>query len=160
MNMRFTKRFESAKKRTELLSLILDGMAVLRAKKEQLLSVKDLCHACPKSRAEQICSSFENLIQKLGHKYEEIEGMIKITDPIKIEHILAKQEKLDRDVSDFVTGIDAFIKNCQECEEPRRVIFSDESKKKIDKVYIVIYIIGEVHHANSQIIPERPKSGG
>ncbi len=116
-NMRFTKRFESAKKRTELLSMLLDEMAVLRTKKEQLLSVKELCHTCPKNQAEQICSGYNNLIKSLEHIYEEIEEMTRITDPIKVEHILARQGKLNRDMTDFAVGIDSFIKKCKECEE-------------------------------------------
>lgn len=117
INMRFAKSFESAKKRTELLSLLLDGMAVLSAKKEQLLSVKEICHGCPKSLADKLCSAYEGLIQSLEQRYEDIEGMTKITDPIKVEHALARQERQNREMLDFVAGIDSFIKKCRECGE-------------------------------------------
>jgi hypothetical protein len=116
-NMRFAKRFEGAKKRTELLSVLLDGMAVLSAKKEQLLSVKELCHGCPKSLSDELCSRYEGLIQSLERRYEEIEGMTRITDPIKVEHALSRQERLNRELSDFVVGIDSFIQKCRECGE-------------------------------------------
>jgi hypothetical protein len=100
--------------------MLLDGMAVLGAKKEQLLSVKEICHGCPKSQAEEICLGYEGLIQSLKHRYEEIEEMIRITDPIKVEHALSRQERQNRGMSDFVAGIDSFIKKCRECGKDRR----------------------------------------
>lgn len=116
-NIRFAKRFESAKKRTELLSMLLDVMAVLRSKKEQLLSVREICQGCPKSGADEICVGYEGLIQSTEDIYERVEGMTRITDPIKVEHVLAMVDKLHREVSDSVGKIDSFIKKCRECKE-------------------------------------------
>lgn len=128
-NMRFTKRYESAKKRTELLFMVLDGITVLRAQKEQLLSLKELCRACPESRAEQICSDYDKLIESQGLTCEDIEKMTKITDPIMFEYALGRQGRLSKNIYSRSAEIDSFVKKCRECKRrPRGAVAGGPDK--------------------------------
>lgn len=81
-NKQFVKRYEAAKKRTEFLPKILQTIAVLRSKKDQLFLVKDICAGCQGNQADKICNDYDQFIDDIEKQYRDYEEMLLISDPI------------------------------------------------------------------------------
>lgn len=116
-NMMFSRKYEAAKKRTELMVKILRIKTILKEKKANLFKVKDICKNCPKGAADHICSSYENDINKISELYQKIDDRVNVSDPIPLELILAKIESYQTSIQEYVDGIDGFIENISKCEK-------------------------------------------
>jgi hypothetical protein len=95
-NFRFARKFEAAKKRTELLSNVLATISILKNKRDQLLLVNRICEGCPKSQAESICAEYDAIIKDEEEFYQKVESLTDIADPIQVEHAIAKNEQVQK----------------------------------------------------------------
>lgn len=100
-NSRFMKKFEAAKKRTEIMSNVSTTLVFLRKERDHLFLVKDICNGCPSSRAESICSRYNSLIERLDGLYQELDEMTDVGDPIRLEYAIAKHKKVQQDAKEF-----------------------------------------------------------
>jgi hypothetical protein len=115
-NYRFTRKFEAAKKRTELISNLLSSLAILRNKKDLLFSISKICEDCPKSNAESICLQYDQIIKKYEEYDQNIDKMVDVSDPIGLENAIANQKKLREEIISLTNLIDKTIEKIRNCD--------------------------------------------
>lgn len=131
-NSRFNKRFEAAKKRTELLSLVLQNMTGLSIRREQVNSALKRCKECgdcPQDMIDKILSEFERSLKSMERSYSSLEKL-NSPDPIKVEYMLAPIQNEIAAMSIDMEGIDEFIAKSKECAEEKE----KGSSKQINKI--------------------------
>lgn|GEM_PF-5741984 len=118
-NSRFNKRFEAAKKRNEIHSLLSDNWTTFEIKSMQYhlaLGVCKGCEECPKATSEMIRSHWLNLLKGLRTQWYRLEKSIS-PDPIELENFLLDARKGFAEVSVLMAKIDEFIDKSKECAE-------------------------------------------
>lgn len=114
-NTIFNRRFESAKKRTELVSELLKSKSFLESKREELFKVKTICADCSASQGNELCEKYDELIENINKTCKAIDKLKSNPNPIKFQRILTKQLLTQQNIASLVKGIDNFILNSKLC---------------------------------------------
>lgn len=116
-NLRFSRRYEAAKKKTELLTTILGAMAKLAEAKDRMRNIEGKCRDCVDENGRKLDEAMSSLYSKVENLYEEICNATTVTDPVKIQEAIGMVERV-RHRCDIVTkevnSISERIAFCQE----------------------------------------------
>jgi hypothetical protein len=118
---RFYRKYEAAKKRSELVTAFLNTRTTLKSKQAELLKVKEICKNCPSSLGDNLCKQYEQLIKIIDYNLNIIAEAVTFNNPIKIELLLTKHSITHDDIAKLVNEIDEFILKCKNCEMVQNV---------------------------------------
>jgi len=146
-NIRFNKRYEAAKKRTEMLSFLVQTMTACILKRDQMKRALEKCEDILKKRKNYENSPAKVLIEKaraevarIGRDWETVYKSVEeldCTDPIRMEQYLAHVKMETRLLSASVNAADTFIsyavENAQKWDKMREKTTEKDTDENITR---------------------------
>jgi hypothetical protein len=115
-NSVFNRKYEAAKKRTELITKTMEIMKALKDKRSELIKVKEICANCVGTQGKELCDKYDELIDVIETKSRYLEEATNLNNPLKIEQFLRRHIITSQGIFEFANSIDEFVLTCKNCK--------------------------------------------